>query len=288
MPSPSLAGFGQSHSAPVNPMPPDAAGRMADVSMEDADKQEVGGQKDQPTEPVVPEQPSVSFKEKLLANQQPIPTAETSDFVLEAGDIQTFMTPEGPAVKISDRYRAHLHKNWENTLIVKLWGRNIRYQSLCNRLPNLWKLRGAVKVIDLDYNFYLVRVHNNSDSIELDLLQPLQSKISVDGKWYFISYEKLPDVCFECGLLGHNMAVCPQCSATGTNLASTEAATPAAAGTVTGACMIDKGPSAALPPPCPSQTGTKYGPWMVVQPRQRRPPRQAGETGARKETTQSS
>ncbi|KAJ4838206.1 hypothetical protein Tsubulata_024197 [Turnera subulata] len=185
-----------------------------------------------------------------------------------------------------------LHKRWENTLIVKMWGRNIGYKTLCNRLPNLWKLKESVRVVDLENNFYFVRFQNRFDylraltdgpwtvlghyltvelwkpqfnplshkitsivawiqipqlsseyydrgllhavckeighfvrldqntaealrgryarvAVELDLSKPLQSQVLVDGTWYLISYENIPDICFECGLVGHVLSACP-------------------------------------------------------------------------------
>ncbi|KAJ4847154.1 hypothetical protein Tsubulata_033683, partial [Turnera subulata] len=176
---------------------------------------------------------------------------------------------QGPVVKISDPYRSMLHKRWDNTLIVMLWGRNIGYRTLCNRLPNLWRLKESVRVVDLANNFYFVKFQTLTDgpwivmghyltvepwrpqfnpsthkvtsivawiqipdlsceyydrcllqvvcneigrlealrgryarvALEIDLSKPLQSQILVDDKWYLISYENIPDICFECGLV---------------------------------------------------------------------------------------
>ncbi|KAJ4824058.1 hypothetical protein Tsubulata_000899 [Turnera subulata] len=56
-----------------------------------------------------------------------------------------------------------LHKRRSNTLIIKLWGRNIGFKSLCGKLPNLWKLKEGVQVVDLERNFYFVRFNNRQD-----------------------------------------------------------------------------------------------------------------------------
>ncbi|KAJ4848614.1 hypothetical protein Tsubulata_016178 [Turnera subulata] len=53
-------------------------------------------------------------------------------------DIIAFHSPEGPIVKLSDRYRSTLHKRWDNTLI-------------------------GVRVVDLKHNFYFVRFSNRQD-----------------------------------------------------------------------------------------------------------------------------
>ncbi|KAJ4846737.1 hypothetical protein Tsubulata_010219 [Turnera subulata] len=373
MSSTSLAGTGESQPATTSQRPPPTH-LSPEINMMETGSQEPTDLTDPAPTPMqqgkhaaVPRHANpASFKEKLMGQQQLVSEEAEDDFVLEAGDIKTFTAPEGPVIQISDRYRAKLHKKWENTLIVKLWGRNIGYRTLCSRLPNLWKLRGAVKVIDLDCNFYMVsflnkadrlkvltdgpwillghyltveawrpqfdpaahkvttvvawvqlpglsceyydrpllnavcneigvmvRVDYNTDealrgkfarvAIELDLSKPLQSKVCVAGKWYFVSYENLPDICFECGHVGHNLSTCPSRSL------AAPLPLPSSAGPIShGASAVGEGITSngtqqlgsALAP-----SGRVFGPWMVVQRRQRRPPKQPGETGPRKETT---
>ncbi|KAJ4845157.1 hypothetical protein Tsubulata_040329 [Turnera subulata] len=47
-------------------------------------------------------------------------------------------------------------------------------------------------------------------AVELDLSQPLQTETCVDGVWYLIMYENLPQVCFGCGRPNHLLAHCPE------------------------------------------------------------------------------
>ncbi|KAJ4850203.1 hypothetical protein Tsubulata_020317 [Turnera subulata] len=235
--------------------------------------------------------PPPSFKSKLVAgtSTQAVPV---DDFVEQADEIAAFHTPEGPVIKLSDRSRHMLHKRWQNTVIVKLWDRSIGFKSLCSKLPNLWKLKEGVIVVDLEHNFYLVRFSNRQDymhaltdgpwnvfghyltvepwipqfnpaqhrittvmvwvqipdlsceyydrrllhticymigrlvridhnieeairgqyarvALELDLTNPLQSQVFVDNRWFHISYENIPQICFSCGIAGHLMASCP-------------------------------------------------------------------------------
>ncbi|KAJ4822576.1 Delta(12) fatty acid desaturase [Turnera subulata] len=138
----SAAGFG-----PVPPQPPPLP-VSPDVAME-------------PGDPAI--SAPLSFKDKLVAGQPSQTRGADDDFVEQPDDITAYHTPEGPVVKISDRYRNMLHKRWANTLIVKLWGRNIGFRTLCNRLPNLWKLKEGVRLVDLDNNFYFVRFTNHQD-----------------------------------------------------------------------------------------------------------------------------
>ncbi|KAJ4829263.1 hypothetical protein Tsubulata_050382, partial [Turnera subulata] len=302
--------------------------------------------------------PQGTFKDKLLLGNQPTAQETRSEFVEQEGDIVSFLTPEGPVVKISDRYRAMLHKRWENTLIVKLWGRNIGYKTLCSRLPNLWNLKESVRVVDLENNFYFVRFlnrydylhaltdgpwtvfdhyltvepwkpqfnptshkvtsivawiqipglsseyydrgilravcneigrlvrldHNTEDAlrgryarvaVELDLSQPLQSQVFVDGIWYFISYENIPQICFECGFVGHLPSACP--SRTAANVQQVEAQE-------TGQEVNVQGTHCA-PTPSRLQPSARplRGEWMIAS-RRRRPPRTPGGAPTNKET----
>ncbi|KAJ4832587.1 hypothetical protein Tsubulata_030788 [Turnera subulata] len=162
---------------------------------------------------------------------------------------------------------------------------------LCNRLSHLWGLRGKFRVIDLDQNYFLVRLADNYDylrimnggpwvildhyltvepwqpnfvpathkvtsvvawvrvsglstelyqlailrevcnrigrmiridystqktergrfaksAMELDISKPLETETCVDGVWYPIVYESLPQVYFSCGRAGHLMGAC--------------------------------------------------------------------------------
>ncbi|KAJ4838229.1 hypothetical protein Tsubulata_035088 [Turnera subulata] len=272
--------------------------------------------------------PLPSFRDKLVARATPSSSLE-EDFEEQDDDIVAFHTPEGPVVKLSDR-------------------------ALCNKLPNLWKLKENVRVVDLERNFYFVRFSNRQDylhaltdgpwvvfdhyltvelwipqfnpanhkiksvvawaqipdlsceyydrrllhtvcnmlgrlvridhntaeairgcyarvALELNLEKPLQSQVFVDNKWFHISYENIPQLCFSCGHVGHLLVDCP---------------------TQASQCTTGNGPTAT--PTIPSPAGSVAAPvglerqprgeWMVAAPRQRRPPRN-GQNQAGKEAS---
>ncbi|KAJ4844294.1 hypothetical protein Tsubulata_048159 [Turnera subulata] len=58
--------------------------------------------------------------------------------------------------------------------------------------------------------------------VELDLSKPLETETCIDGTWYTILYESLPNVCFGCGRIGHNLAVCPAKNVVSTPVAATD------------------------------------------------------------------
>ncbi|CAN1816349.1 hypothetical protein LINPERHAP1_LOCUS27742, partial [Linum perenne] len=47
-------------------------------------------------------------------------------------------------------------------------------------------------------------------AVEIDLDVPLAPVIDLDGAWQKVEYENIPDLCFECGLIGHNLGNCPK------------------------------------------------------------------------------
>ncbi|XP_025684571.1 uncharacterized protein [Arachis hypogaea] len=51
--------------------------------------------------------------------------------------------------------------------------------------------------------------------VELDLTTPLISQYSINGVRYLVEYEGLYDICFTCGMVGHEKARCPMNVVTG-------------------------------------------------------------------------
>ncbi|GMI74058.1 hypothetical protein HRI_001075100 [Hibiscus trionum] len=50
-----------------------------------------------------------------------------------------------------------------HAVIVRVLGRNIGYQTLLNRIHALWHPWGELQVIDLDNNYFLVRLDDPKD-----------------------------------------------------------------------------------------------------------------------------
>ncbi|KAJ4830330.1 hypothetical protein Tsubulata_016095 [Turnera subulata] len=114
----------------------------------------------------------------------------------------------------------------------------------------------------------MVRIdHNTEDAIrgryarvalEIDISKPLQSQVFVDDRWFHISYENIPDICFTCGLVGHSMASCP----------STLNVSPSSSSSPAGSTVLITSPTTTAPPSCQPR-----GEWIVAAPRQQRSPR---------------
>ncbi|XP_057452053.1 uncharacterized protein LOC130743847 [Lotus japonicus] len=71
--------------------------------------------------------------------------------------------PLCPVIKLSNEKRRELRRPWRNSLIVKLLGKRIGLNLLKDRLGKLWQLSGEIDVIDLDYEFFVVRFSNRID-----------------------------------------------------------------------------------------------------------------------------
>ncbi|XP_050231775.1 uncharacterized protein LOC126680661 [Mercurialis annua] len=88
-------------------------------------------------------------------------------------------------------------------------------------------------------------------AVEIDLMKPLVSHFSLDGRVQSVEYECLPRICFSCGKFGHTKEHCP------------ETITPVAAKEIisekTDVPIPDRDPVSSDPVANP-----KYGPWMIV------------------------
>ncbi|KAJ4832694.1 hypothetical protein Tsubulata_010103 [Turnera subulata] len=148
------AGGGQNSQAPIPPTPPDVT--MALKGTRPATLTSTPTiPLDTFNRPTITPPQSKSFKESLLQGNQVITPATTSDFEEQEGDIVSFITLEGPVVKISDQYRAMLHKR---SLL----------QVVCNELGRL---------VRLDHNTKeTLRGRYARIAVEIDLSKPLQSQ----------------------------------------------------------------------------------------------------------------
>ncbi|KAJ4826662.1 hypothetical protein Tsubulata_001544 [Turnera subulata] len=74
-------------------------------------------------------------------------------------------------------------------------------KEICNRIG---------RMIRVDYSTQKTeRGRFTKVAVELDISTPLETEAYVDGIWYPIVYESLPQVCFNCGRAGHLMVNCP-------------------------------------------------------------------------------
>ncbi|CAN1159559.1 hypothetical protein LINPERHAP2_LOCUS22785 [Linum perenne] len=86
--------------------------------------------------------------------------------------------------------------------------------------------------------------------VKLNLNEPLATGIELDGAWQRVEYDNLPELCFECGKVGHRHESCPKNSPIITELGTADNEQKSI--TTSGEAPAD--PSAA----------NGYGPWLTV------------------------
>ncbi|CAN1725724.1 hypothetical protein LINPERHAP1_LOCUS213 [Linum perenne] len=76
-------------------------------------------------------------------------------------------------------------------------------------LTSLGNLVG--KTIKIDFNTQRAKRGRFARiAIELDLNESLPPVVLLDGAPQLVEYESLPNMCFECGRIGHDSATCPR------------------------------------------------------------------------------
>ncbi|XP_017972900.1 PREDICTED: uncharacterized protein LOC18612588 [Theobroma cacao] len=70
---------------------------------------------------------------------------------------------EGPYISLTRADKERIRKPWRKTLTIKLLGRDISYTYLCNRVKQLWSLKGEFQAVDLDNGYYCFKFSNKSD-----------------------------------------------------------------------------------------------------------------------------
>ncbi|GAY65140.1 hypothetical protein CUMW_238940 [Citrus unshiu] len=87
------------------------------------------------------------------------------DWDIEDEDVVERIEEGIPAIYFSKRVQEKLQQPWRYSGIVKLLGRQIGYRVLCNRLEVLWwSMVASFFVIDLEYNYFLVKFQTAVDA----------------------------------------------------------------------------------------------------------------------------
>ncbi|KAJ4837060.1 hypothetical protein Tsubulata_038326 [Turnera subulata] len=123
-----------------------------------------------------------SYLEKLTVgtdhNLSHDPWEDEGEVEVEEGDVFVNEIDGVQMVELTDAFKARLDKPWERAVIVKLLGRPIGFCALQNKIESLWRPRGPYKIIDLAYNYYIVRFWEESD---------FQHAL-IDGPWMILGH----------------------------------------------------------------------------------------------------
>ncbi|KAL9419862.1 hypothetical protein AB3S75_037595 [Citrus x aurantiifolia] len=85
------------------------------------------------------------------------------DWDFEPGDVMVSSDGAMPTIDFSERIQEKLIKPWQNSIVVKLLGKNIGYRVLYTRLKSRWKRNRELSVVDLENNFFLIRLQSYED-----------------------------------------------------------------------------------------------------------------------------
>ncbi|KAL4298012.1 hypothetical protein GQ457_12G025440 [Hibiscus cannabinus] len=98
---------------------------------------------------------------------------DDDDIDLLEDDVQFGEIDGIPSVQFSDRVQGLALKSLDLTLVVKVLGRRVGYNTLHNRIFNIWKPSHSLKLIDIDNDYFLVKFAARSDYL----------KVLTDGPW---------------------------------------------------------------------------------------------------------
>ncbi|MBA0664477.1 hypothetical protein Goklo_004466 [Gossypium klotzschianum] len=85
------------------------------------------------------------------------------DFDILDGDIQKSFVNGVSSITFSDRIHQILIQGMENTVILKLLGRNIEFSILQNKIYNLWRSSAPLHMMDVENGYFLVKFQNKLD-----------------------------------------------------------------------------------------------------------------------------
>ena len=98
---------------------------------------------------------SLSFKDVLLHVEMP----RTQDWIMDP--IEDTTDSLDLAIPLPPQVREKIYAPWKNNLIVV--GKSFGYKALLLRLTAIWRPKGTISMIDLGYEFFLVRFTQLTD-----------------------------------------------------------------------------------------------------------------------------
>ncbi|XP_031124310.1 uncharacterized protein LOC116027021 [Ipomoea triloba] len=113
-------------------------------------------------------------------NGEEAPIADEHEWAFEDPEIESDGEMEEqdpsdsrPRVRIPKELRRELCQEWKLALIIKYLGKNINFNVLNQRIPNLWRLQGKYKLMDIRYGCFVIRFEDRKDYLH----------VLLDGPW---------------------------------------------------------------------------------------------------------
>ncbi|KAL4384083.1 hypothetical protein GQ457_15G013120 [Hibiscus cannabinus] len=126
----------------------------------------------------VPTVSPISYKDKVTGVMDPavaedLYPIEDDDIELLEEDVQMGEVDGLPSINFSERVQALALQSMDLTLVVKVLGRRVGFNTLHDRIFNIWKPSHPLKLIDIENNYFLVKFSARSDYL----------KVLTDGPW---------------------------------------------------------------------------------------------------------
>ncbi|XP_050226208.1 uncharacterized protein LOC126676119 [Mercurialis annua] len=118
------------------------------------------------SEPQANDQVPMSFRDKVMQSdieRENSLAGRFEDFEVTENDVLVYDNESMPSISFSPRIQEELSKQWKATVIVKLLGRPVGYRNLCNRLESMWNFTQGFDVIDLENDYFIVKLKSGSD-----------------------------------------------------------------------------------------------------------------------------
>ncbi|XP_045802696.1 uncharacterized protein LOC123896340 [Trifolium pratense] len=116
----------------------------------------------------------VSFRDKVLGTKMHA-VREKVDLI--ANNMAKIELVQGnrlmPMLHVEKMVMEDLSTPWKDALVVKLLGKNLGYNTMKNKLENIWKLMGGIELMDVRNAFYMVKFDGEED----------KNKVINEGPW---------------------------------------------------------------------------------------------------------
>ncbi|KAL4364227.1 hypothetical protein GQ457_04G026660 [Hibiscus cannabinus] len=121
----------------------------------------------------------ISFKDKLLGvdvvkhSMETDDASEDDDIEILDGEVTCSMVDGVISIKFLERIQTLVAKSLDQTVVVKLLGHRIRYETLQNKMYELWKPGKPFKLMDIENDYFMVTFCSYMDFLH----------VLTDGPW---------------------------------------------------------------------------------------------------------
>ncbi|KAL4319974.1 hypothetical protein GQ457_18G005190 [Hibiscus cannabinus] len=92
---------------------------------------------------------------------------DNDDIEILEGDITRFMVDGIISIEFSERIQTLAAKSLDQTIVVKLLGHRIGYETLRNKMYELWKPEQPFKLMDIENDYFMVTFHSHLDFLHV-------------------------------------------------------------------------------------------------------------------------